>query len=319
MLKNFKLFTFIAIGFFSICGVPGGKEKTDAETMKLHGKVKFIKISIHDTNGFSTGVMRGDENTYFESYSYNGYIRFNERGNKTEEIAGNSDTSFDWKLTYKYNKFGRKIEFGEFSLNSKQIYTYIYNKQGLKIKENFVSYDFGDTSYYKATFTYDSTGKLVREKSDEHDDEGDSEPITKYKYDKDGNLIEINYVNGHYFSSTTQYRYDKFGVTYVVLTEVDENNSRRKSIKRYKHDKLGNVSALIYSDSASETYNYDKFGNLLETKVCHGNDGCVTTETYQYEYDEHNNWTKLTNFKQRNKGDSLKLACIVIREIEYYK
>ena len=104
----------------------------------------------------------------------------------------------------------------------------------------------------------------------------------------------------YYMDSSEQFTLDTLGAKesrYVFVYDDKDNVIQRKW---YVHSKL----------AFNQHFEYDMFNNVVECKSYKG-DVVDDVYTYEYEYDEHHNFTKRTEYKNKN------IYSITEREIEY--
>lgn len=197
-----------------------------------------------------------------------------------------------------------------------------------------------DTDYY--FYTYDLAGRLVSEYINNvskicwityywstHLDsiigDGDCYSFAYYSYDAND---QLEYVVSGVPSrmDTVKIIYDKRGFPVAIDDTLNQpwyewyNDGRYKGHGnkywgvRYEYDSIGRLVKEIYQNGLVCIYTYNEQGDVSQ-KVSdpNGNLYCyhceVTTETYTYKYDEHNNWTELyVNGVLR-----------IIRKITYYE
>ena len=155
------------------------------------------------------------------------------------------------------------------------------------------------TKYYETIYEY-SHGKLVKETATNTTSNsafvvfghlylnvGDR-ASQEYKYDNNGNIIELmSYVHGK-AENTRTYEYDSNG---YLVKEVYDNQFGDTYI--YEYDDLGNMTAkLCYANVSEMVGNTLYIGNELECKTRH-----------YYEYDKHNNLIQ-ENIWSLQSGDS---------------
>jgi antitoxin component YwqK of YwqJK toxin-antitoxin module len=143
-------------------------------------------------------------------YKFNGVFqslsisRFDKTGYKIEFKRINSDSTFNKKLTYKYNKKGKLLEEASFypdgSLESKTK----YNDRGSIIE--LLGYKTDGTVNYKQSNKFDKRGNLIK---DLYNSNGIDERSKVLKYDKYGNKIEIIIYYKNLPVSKTEYIYSK--------------------------------------------------------------------------------------------------------------
>lgn len=210
-------------------------------------------------------------------------------------------------------------------------YTAKYDKNGnlLYVKHEMKG-PFDSTEF---AYTYDSKGRLASEKATYNYIGGGKDSYTKkysynsdntikeadgvkysYKYDKNGNLTQINEnntpIHKYTYNSSSNITKDKaqyqtYKYTYDKNNRLTESSDGNK-ITKYTYDKNGNLKtqkdnndvSFSFSDGKmtafneygeKETYTYNKKGQLISKS------GSVTTT--KYTYDKHGNLTKLEERK----------------------
>lgn len=206
-------------------------------------------------------------------------IHFNQNGQEiqNDKIDKQGNISYSWINVYNDN--GILIERHN---NNSSKYKMDLNENGLKIAERFL---------------YDDDEQSIRE----------------LEYDSKNNLVLEIFTNGA-IQVKTYYDYDT------------NNNLKKKSLKQSNgicttetHFKNG---LLIHKNSyepdfgkpTTETsYKYDKLNNIETiTRKYSGESEILSTEKYEYIYDDNNNWIRQVETK--NSG----LLIVTNREIEYF-
>lgn len=147
---------------------------------------------------------------------------------------------------------------------------------------------------------------------------------TDHKYDKMGNLIEIDWLKEDgTLDGKTILKYDEMGNNIEYYNYRSDGSLREK--QTYKYDEKGNKiedTDAYFSESKTPdttgfdskyTYKYDEKGNMIE-KISYCSSGNICSLTsYKYdEYDRTGNWIKKAEFKDG------KLESVTERVIEYY-
>lgn len=202
-----------------------------------------------------------------------------------------------YKVTYKYDDRGNKIEKREYShenkLESSKVYK--FDRSGNETEAYNHYFNIQGTSDSRVTYKYDNRNNKIEKDSYEPDS------VLKwkgtYKYDDSGHVIE----DGSY-----HYNRDK------TLTD-----QMADCTNKYKHDEKGNIIEKIYTNKSTglsykSTFKFDARGNLIE--FCKYNDKgkLIESEKSRYTYDEVGNWVKEIDIEN---GEPLS---ITERQIEYY-
>ncbi len=231
---------------------------------------------------------------------------------------------------------------------------YIYDRNGHQIMEDwFPAYD------AEWSFEYDDKGNVL--KYERLDSDGSLALSDEYQYDDAGNVIkatgraqvpiQIDNDSIEYFEATRFYKYDDDG-NWLEL-ELPEDDTFLIQIL-HKYDKDGNEIeesniGSVPSPSATTAFEYDEEGNLIQRSQYYLQNGLkvpISLTKYEYsesgnkveiteylsdtsspnsktivtynEFDEHGNWTKLTGSTEvLPEGDKLP-AYMRYREFTYY-
>jgi hypothetical protein len=197
-------------------------------------------------------------------------IKFDNNGNKTEEIGYKMNGSVHYVQTYAYDSRSRMIEYAKYIGNREKLeykITIKYNPSGQKLNES----GFNGTEAFRNAYTYDSNGKLteityfIGNKVDE-----------KRKLTYNGNETEINVYNG---AGAHLYRL------------VDTHDSHNNLIQELQYDNKNNLTRKM-------VYRYDARGNqIAEEKYMNGKQVYVTERTFDSK-------NLLTEVYQENSGGS---------------
>ena len=114
---------------------------------------------------------------------------FDEKGNQVEVLSGDGQARYKEKYIYTYDKSARIVQTSVVDSGVRGNYTYVignytYNKDGYSIK-TIDSLQQPLSEIYK----YDNEGYLIEK--DSYFDPKLASPISKYKYDKNHHLIQI--------------------------------------------------------------------------------------------------------------------------------
>ena len=263
--------------------------------------------------------------------------KYDEQGNLLETINLDEYENLSRKTLYKYDEQGRQLQYthsdADGNITSKSIHKYnadgkylelnSYDAKGLKIQHLYRYNDAGEVLEWnrynkkgldqKVIYRYNKQGNKVEELT--HDAEGLTGKII-FKYDKKGNNIEKHTYDAEELTGKTIKQFDDKGNSVEYITyNADGSFSERVA---FKHNQHGDVI---------ERKGYNEEGNLL------------TTETFDWEYDEdgkkiippyvdpdlpilksepcahdkHGNWTEKTLLDQNNVTVN-----ICTREITYF-
>ncbi|MCM3068244.1 DNRLRE domain-containing protein [Priestia flexa] len=273
----------------------------------------------YDGVGNITGLKDGKAKT--TSFKYNANDQLIEVVDASQGITsyaydnvGNRISTTDSKgnLTkYEYNEFD---EISRIINPLNQITKYEYNKNGDQSKiiypnGNFISHTYDALNRVEKTlyngvekwkFGYDANGNVTTIT----DKEG---KITSFSYDKNDQVLEEAYEN-----NKINYNYDGNGSTTSLtaligtnqvklgfdyndvdkLTSLSRNNS---NLARFIYDERGNITSVINSNGTYTTKDYDA-GNRLKSLRNYNDEGQLLS-TYNYKYDENDNWINVTTDK----------------------
>lgn len=205
-------------------------------------------------------------------------------------------------------------------------------------EEKFGEYVVGDKNYWGHSFyEFNKAGNLIVLKI--FDDDGENISVSKYKYDKANNCIEIEtYGNDELTQKqiikikkdkitevnvfdeegelTSIYRYNYSGKDISTGTVFDENGNITNTfvndfkngflVKQTLKDSIGEIIRLI-------TYKRNKVGDVIEQVTQYPKDTKDYKSSFSYDYDEKRNWIKQYEFDKEGKIEN-----IVIRNIVYY-
>jgi len=286
MKAFFLLFVVLILSSSSV-----NKQKSDLDKENLKGNVKSLRqVSFYAVEKFGaiTKGKRGGE-SLIESNDF--HNKYNEKGFLIERNSYLDGTLYLIEI-YTYDDNDNNIEVFQSTSegeNGKVIYN--YDDKGNLIEENSYYPDDSLKASYKYTNKYDNNDNLIEQNT--YLSNGSLSWREIYTYDKNGKLIENNkYQSNGSFDNKDTFKYD--------------NNGYLIEITRYLPD-----SSLYYKDR----YIYDEKGNPIERNYDRPSDGKFTTsfkDTYQYDYDEKNNWIKKVHFKDKIPKH------IIEREIKYY-
>lgn len=240
-------------------------------------------------------------------------------GRLTEENCYDKDGSLYDKTTYDYYPNGNlshKIGDSDYTCD------YIYDDKGRLIERHYVSFYINGGRYVSnESFIYNSKDKLLKEEYFGFEFGADVKKekfVTKYVYDKRGNLIEIQTLDSlDLIERRDLYTYDKR----KRLTEYELFTIEDGTLKL-------NVKRIVEYDDAKEVYRVKAINSegahvstaLFKNNFCIENRS-LNNETYTEvtRFDKFNNWTQKvvkTPYYSKYLGEFP--LTIWEREIEYY-
>jgi hypothetical protein len=195
--------------------------------------------------------------------------------------------------------------------------TFVFNQNGYKTEEKYTSPK-GDV-LYQATFGYSTSGDIVAEKVNNFEYKKnfikkftvspqditvniayDAEApylLEKYTLDAKGNVTQkVDYENGEAFR-TLKYTYNGAGLLQSESQQMQGSNINFK----YQYNGKGwleKKSEINSSGKAlhSQSYTYDKNGNITAEVSAYANDPEKLTLSYKYETDSIGNWYEKQEF-----------------------
>jgi hypothetical protein len=220
-------------------------------------------------------------------------------------------------------------ELYNFDQNGKTIQLEIYNPDGSSQFTDQYSYEYDDNGAPVKRFSYFN---------------GTLEGVYLYQYDDNGNLLEIDKVNeDESLQTTVSYRYNDAGYVtgeysyasgYLIYGHTYEYDGKGNKIEdkfnnysgnhdsktTYGYDDTGKIieqtdyayaGGLLFH-SEKYIYTYDDKGNVTKAITTYVEEERTTTATYQYTYDEHDNWVQMIMFSGH------KPVSLIERTLEYY-
>ena len=262
---------FILLGLFSLSSTFAQTEnRTDVQNhlkdLRLKGDVKTFKITPYKVVDYFGKIVKGDKQDFWTG---DVVVVFDEKGYKIETNRYNKVGQLSQKVIYKYDEQGKRIvrdvynSFGKIQMK----YMYVYDDRGSKTAYN----SYTPTGKLHDTYQYlnDDKGRMIQElwtKSDktfglkytfEYDAKGQ---VTKTcQYTKDANTLD----------NCTAYKYDKSGN--IVELEIFKSNGDLKRKQVIKYDNKGNEINVRnfdengnFIDERNYKYQYDEKGNWVE-------------------------------------------------------
>ena len=266
---------------------PINEAMNDLQKYNIKGDVSEIQIATYEPINSANGIIAGEQQKYGE----NSLIKFNEQGYKYIVSRKDGTSSF-----FLYDEDNKLTSHAELSWNEK-INNYTINSENkLRYANGFLCVDnYNDYIDGKNILTvYCNDGDKITNTITYKSGAVSSE--TEYIYENGEKKEEIthrylNLSNGLTDTLTFHYFYqDGF------VRKVKSSNRISEEIRNEKYDIVETINCKIAETNS--TYNVP--GHFL----------------YEYEYDEHDNWIKRTEWKKMEDG-TLTPCSITKREITY--
>ena len=283
-------------GDITISSVKNAKNKDlilFAENANVKNKAKFSSISIRKISHYTEAVS--GNNIYWE---HNYYTNLTVAKGKTV----NSLTYLNWdgfmpdytlrkgakikSLIFKcfdkestYDPENRTVSMSAYNLYADYVYpnkaVYTLDKSGRILKNEFSLSN--DGANYIQTFKYDKNGNLVEVTGME---EGIETFTSVYEFDKNNNMIKSFSANTGGEGLSYVYNYDKNG-NLVSYYKINSDGTKGNEVL-YSYDKKGRCILYNYENIGSKTeYTYDTAGRLIEQKDTY--EGITTVIKYEYD------------------------------------
>jgi hypothetical protein len=173
-----------------------------------------LNLSNHETYNYDVkgNLIELLEFGYSDSIVYEKQKFVYDDYNNLLEINFYIKDTFEFKIIYKYDKYGHQIEELYIIKDStiEQQIIYKYDDSGNLIEKLSCKFNYPDN--YKLTYKNDQNGKVVEELSYHYNKYSNSKLFKRYKYNIDGFLIEtLEYNNEDKINWKESYKYDEFG------------------------------------------------------------------------------------------------------------
>lgn len=304
MKTKFWVFLCIISGICS--GLLNAQENiTDLERNKLIGKIKSISINHFKAIDKFGAIDKGEKLSIDSIIDYT-LIKYNSKGNKTEEIYCEKVKKGVIHKTFNYNDVGQIFEIKYYLSNGRLDYKEIYNYNSIGQKINCISYNLDGSLKEKYFWKYDNLKNNIE--FSKYYPNGSLRYKSVNQFDNLGNkIVEISYIGSGAMFAKYVYGYDI--KKNIVKKSIYGYNNALYYDYTYDFDTNGN---LIYEfDSISQkinTYEYEK-----NDKVKANENGFIFS--YEYSYDIKGNWIKRIEYR----GEAKIPALITERLIEYYE
>jgi len=222
----------------------------------------------------------GPNNEVEKIFKYN----FDENGNMLVEYCYDADSTFlsIWEFFYDENGYKIRSESHDSLENCTKSFEYINDENGNAIEQTISNYGWVQD---RTEYTYDSNNMMIENRV----------------YDADDNLVEVNMIE-----------YNENGDYASILKDNLENEEITEYICKY-NDEHQMTKAIIYKNEqlhSTDLYEYNEFG--YDTKITRIYTDSTDSFTYEYIYDEENNWIEKIEYLNE---DPFKRY---IQEITYY-
>lgn len=332
-MRTILLLFYVSLNFIA-CSSSKSIEpfvKSDLEKRGLKGNITTIETEIFDATG--------EKGTSCLSFDRSGFLRFDKNGFLLEEVDfdANGDTPRHYK--YSYNPMNQIKRIVEKDYNDREETTsvreFFYNKNDSL--ERFIQSD--ENHKRILILKRDSDEKVVRMEDSVN---GKILRTTTYQFDHEGNVIETSefgedndlnkriiksYENGLLHSESTAQYTDWDTIQSKTLYEYDNQQRIIKIKSDYQNEKdyilterdYNNTGMLVQEKVTPIgstrfsiiTQKWNDYGDMIEHKITDGQTGTEQVWTFDFEYDEQQNWVT----KKSYKGSEL--LCIVKRKIQY--
>lgn len=288
------LLIFLTIALLSAC-ISENSPSNDTDKYGLKGNViSFEEVSYKADYKFGEVIEVKREWDY--EYENDKYIIFNKGGFIIEEYYFNPKYSFGGYTTFEYDKNNRISNEKEYFQDSTLSYI------------TFYKYDFSGNIEEKTR--YDSEKNIIEKVFYEYNINGDKEKeIFNYNerkwkeivFNHLGNEIEITrYDTLGAISSKRKYKYDDKGNRIESTWFLSDGNL--SSLKKSVYDDNNKlISSIDYNSDGEKNseynYAYDEQGNPIEIKWIYHFLNTSETTTYEYDYDDFNNWINRIEYK----------------------
>lgn len=280
------------------------------ERENLIGKIKTLEQYKANVIDFETGETEKPIIEFKKVFTEAGNISYQEHFDNFGNLEQYVKNEFD-------NKGYRIKSLSEnFNMNSKSIET---AKFDTVIKKQVSAHViFNDTIDFTAFFKYEKNGNLAEQKSIQNRDTTSNQFVYKYN-DKEEILLKKQIQNSEYGVNEylNEFKYDQNG----NLIELSNKSDFGESKSIYKYDGENRIKKLTeYSSGQIEKETvFDRFYN--QTLVCFFVSNALHKEMrYKYKFDNTGNWIKRDVFMKEHFGDKKTLPIYTeTREIKYYE
>lgn len=289
-MKIYKIIFFGLIFIFSCSNnvenrIKYGDFENDWERDNMFGKVKSIEQYKANVIDFESEKTEEPIIVFKKKYTDFGKISYQENYDNLGELIQLLKNEYNDKKQRVKSNFenlvipSKSIETAEFNEKGEQIYAHVVFDDTLKFKaileydeySNLISQENiqnGDTTSESYEYKYDNNGKILWKKQIEKSENGINQSFNDFKYDQNGNLIEVLFESEYFGKMKSTYEYDNNNriekITEYQSGQIEketlfDENYNQILIKFYKRGELN-------KEMKSE-YDFDSKGNWIERKV----------------------------------------------------
>ena len=235
---------------------------------------------------------------YVFTYNEKGLLtKYDRAGNTTVYVYDEEGHLLEERLTRSCDEQGCLSEAPDTGSTHTTLYT--YDEHGNRISMVRVRTDEEWEIWYYEEYTYDEKGNLLTETHFSKDPNAADLPVElpfrqqlayAYAYDEEGRVIRKERTCED-DKQVMEYRYDNAG---LLLEERFTQNGGATVVTTYVYDEAGRILRSV-SPEKEVTYTYDGHGNLTQKESLTASVGGYTslsTDTYEYTYDERGNVIK---------------------------
>lgn len=265
--------------------VKAAKNKTiyiDAPHANITNKSKFKSVNIRSIASYTEAVS-GNTITWHSSYEEKIIVA---EGKTVKKL-----TIGNW---YGGDDYGYVLRQGA-KIKSLAMVSYTGRKSKTDKKKNTVTIEYygeyDDEDSYEAVYELDKYGRIVNKTTTTIGDDAGKVMKYSYKYDKNGNYIEIACTEPEYAYTSTTYEYD--ANNNLIKREL-KNDHEIIYLNKYEYDTEGNLTRMEFGSYGEKPsvreLKYDKKSRCIEDKE----EGGDYTYLATYKYDSAGRLTKET-------------------------
>ena len=315
--------------------------KNDLKIRGLKGRIKSIRTEIFEYKKTKDSFKIGDKLNSYSPFDRDELLEFDEKGFLIKRTEFNTNNEITDQTNYQYNsksQLKKIIEVENYGKGSTYKKDFFYNTN-----DSLIKYIISNDSFKRVSIIErDSNNRMVKVQ-DIVDDTIQMSII--YNYDKYDNLIEENkYLKGNIPVKKITKKYKNKLVQSEIIKEYKKWGDTLKEKKNYSYDSKNRLLLIKsnYIDNKNYTsiqYSYDSNGTLIKQKIeLIGNENSTIliqkwdnfsnliehsrinklneikeTWSYEYKFDNSNNWIKKISFKNQ------KPLNITLRKVQYWK
>jgi len=264
--------------------------QSDPEKQNLHGNVQSVKEVIFLVQEEADKSITKTGKSASVSYE------FNQSGNLIYWADFYQDGMISWYYTIEYDSVkNQKIQTYRMNENF-QLACTVFQYDDAGNESYWYHKDPGDMPVFMWRNFYTKKGYRIRSESFNGSDTLKPQSAYVYKNDKKGKRIsEHSYSLNGTCTKIVRTHYSKKDHTVVVAEYTGDEKIKNKLILVY-NEKNQLLEKWFYEPSAILSwhiaYSYDDFGNQTAIKNYDSADSLISVKTYQYTYDEQNNWIR---------------------------